>query len=485
MSETFKEKLANIRHDLRTPVGHIIGYGEMLEEDILESDWKEFLNDLRNVLNSGRTLVELIDELLGSSKETLDDLDIPFIKEQFRTQLNHIIGYNEILMELAEEQERNDLMGDLEKIDKAGKSILDIIDVRFSIHTFDDTINETVSSTSGKTKTEDIESSLLGVGGDILVVDDDSSNRELLQRRLEKQGYHINTLTDGDQIIDYLKENKPDLILLDMMMPNIGGKEALELLKADPVFRNIPVIMISGLDSMDQIVKCILLGAEDYIFKPFNPVLLKARINATLEKYRLRKQSALKLKVFISSPGDVNPERRMVQKILNHINEELSGEVHLSPVLWEDEPLLASETAQSQIIAPHETDIYIAIFWSRFGTMLPDNITRKDGSRYGSGSEFEFEDAINGYEKSKSPDILVYYKTIEPVVSLTDRKSVMSSLEQKELLDGFIKNWFSTADGKSIARVYHAFETIDEFEDLVYKHIKKLVLKKLEKSGKI
>jgi signal transduction histidine kinase len=86
VNKSFKEILANIRHDLRTPVGHIIGYGEMIEEDILEANWPEFLNDLRNILNSGRNLVELIDDMLGQSKESVDELDIPFIKEQFRTQ---------------------------------------------------------------------------------------------------------------------------------------------------------------------------------------------------------------------------------------------------------------------------------------------------------------------------------------------------------------------------------------------------------------
>jgi DNA-binding response OmpR family regulator len=445
------------------------------------ADSQEFMADLRNIINSGQTLVDLIDELLGPTKESLDELDIPFIKEQFRTQLNHIIGYNDILQELAEESESTELLPDLEKISKAGKSILDIIDVRLSYSNF-----ENISGNAEKKKSDEansekyIDTLPLGEGGEILVVDDDQSNQELLKRRLEKQGYMVHVLSDGNEVMAFLENNSIDLILLDMVMPGLSGIDTLKLLKADNKLHNIPVIMISGLDSMDKIVKSILLGAEDYIFKPFNPVLLKARINATLEKYRLRKQSALKLKVFISSPGDVNPERRKVQNILKTLNEELSGKIYLSAVLWEDEPLLASETAQSQIIAPNETDIYIAIFWSRFGTMLPENIVREDGSRYGSGSEFEFEDAIISYDKKKSPDILFYYKTIEPVIAISDRKRVMNALEQKDLLDNFMRKWFTTSDGKSIARVYHGFETIEEFEDLVYKHVKKLVLKKID-----
>ena len=186
------------------------------------------------------------------------------------------------------------------------------------------------------------------------------------------------------------------------------------------------------------------------------------------------------MSVFISSPGDVTPERRIVKQVIGRINEELSGKVFLTPVMWEDEPLLASETAQSQIINPHDTDFYVGIFWYRMGTMLPKEITRADGSRYGSGSEYEFEDAIEGCEKSGRPDILVYRKTCEPTISLTDRKYVLDSLDQKENLESFLRKWFTTKDGKSIARVYHAFDTIDQFEELIYSHLLKLVLKRLE-----
>ena len=94
-------------------------------------------------------------------------------------------------------------------------------------------------------------------------------------------------------------------------------------------------------------------------------MLLRARIAASLEKHRLRVQQALRLSVFISSPGDVVPERRIVRQIINGLNEELTGQVYLMPIFWEEEPLLASETFQSQIHPPRETDIYLGIFQQR------------------------------------------------------------------------------------------------------------------------
>jgi adenylate cyclase len=124
----------------------------------------------------------------------------------------------------------------------------------------------------------------------VLVVDDNEMNRDLLSRRLTKQGHVVVIAEDGLQAIDKLQSQPCDLVLLDVMMPGLNGYQVLEKIKADAVLRHIPVIMISALDDLDSVVRCIELGAEDYLFKPFNPTLLKARISASLEKKRLRDQ---------------------------------------------------------------------------------------------------------------------------------------------------------------------------------------------------
>lgn len=126
--------------------------------------------------------------------------------------------------------------------------------------------------------------------GVILVVDDNENNRDLLARRLSRQGHQVTTAETGRQALELLNREKFDLIVLDIMMPEMNGYEVLEYLKAHPGLRHIPVIMISAIDDLDSIARCIELGAEDYLFKPFNPVLLKARVGASLEKKRLRDQ---------------------------------------------------------------------------------------------------------------------------------------------------------------------------------------------------
>jgi phosphoserine phosphatase RsbU/P len=126
-------------------------------------------------------------------------------------------------------------------------------------------------------------------GPALLVVDDNEDNRYTLARRLTREGYtNLTTATNGREALDLLQSKAFDLILLDIMMPDMNGYEVLERMKAGAGLRNIPVIMISALNEIESVVRCIELGAEDYLPKPFNPTLLRARVGASLEKKRLR-----------------------------------------------------------------------------------------------------------------------------------------------------------------------------------------------------
>ena len=126
--------------------------------------------------------------------------------------------------------------------------------------------------------------------GHLLVVDDNKVNRLLLGRSLEQQGHTVAFAENGQQGLEMLRAQSFDLVLLDIMMPELDGYQVLERLTKDPVLRDIPVIMTSSMDELDSVVRCIEMGAEDYLSKPPNPVLLRARIGASLEKKRLRDQ---------------------------------------------------------------------------------------------------------------------------------------------------------------------------------------------------
>ncbi len=126
-----------------------------------------------------------------------------------------------------------------------------------------------------------------GEPGTVLVVDDDRVNRMLLTRSLEAEGHSVATAANGSEALELLEGDLPDVILLDILMPVLDGFAVLDHVKGDARLREIPVIMISAVDEMDSVVRCIEAGAEDYLPKPFDPTLLRARINAGLMKRRL------------------------------------------------------------------------------------------------------------------------------------------------------------------------------------------------------
>lgn len=126
-----------------------------------------------------------------------------------------------------------------------------------------------------------------GTPGTVLVVDDDLLNRIVLSTNLQEAGYIVETAENGQQALEMLAQQAFDLVLLDILMPELDGYQVLERIKADSSWRNIPVIVVSSLDEMESILRCIEMGATDYLPKPFDERLLHARLNASLASKRL------------------------------------------------------------------------------------------------------------------------------------------------------------------------------------------------------
>ncbi|HEX5809364.1 MAG TPA: adenylate/guanylate cyclase domain-containing response regulator [Anaerolineales bacterium] len=134
--------------------------------------------------------------------------------------------------------------------------------------------------------------------GHLLVVDDNRVNRILLARGLEQDGHNVDVAENGRLALEKLRDDSFDLVLLDIEMPEMNGYQVLETCLNDSELRDIPIIMTSSLDELDSVVKCVELGAEDYLNKPVNPVLLRARVNASLEKKRLRDEQRKLFRTF-------------------------------------------------------------------------------------------------------------------------------------------------------------------------------------------
>ncbi|MEE8395429.1 MAG: adenylate/guanylate cyclase domain-containing protein [bacterium] len=163
----------------------------------------------------------------------------------------------------------------------------------------------------------------------VLVVDDDENNREMLARRVTRLGYGVSLADSGQQCIQMLHEKMFDLVLLDIMMPGMNGYKVLEYIRGEETMRQIPIIMVSAVDELESVVKCIELGAEDYLIKPINSVLLQARVRATLEKKALQDQSDLYM-------HQVEAEKQRADELLRailpeHVVEELKENNRVLP----------------------------------------------------------------------------------------------------------------------------------------------------------
>jgi adenylate cyclase len=294
--------LAHVRQDFSAPVSAIVGYAEILIEDAPRCGLERCAADLGKVHQAGLDLQRLIHDLLDPDVLARRAGDSGYdefkskLRHDLRTPLTALKGYGEMLLEDAQESSADAFVDDLQKLLNAAKRLLARVD----------SLVEFASGQSNEAPVPEAEVSLLAalkpiirplsedVTADkteayqILVVDDHESNRDLLSRRLTRDAHHIVTAASGESALALVEQERFDLILLDLLMPGMSGYEVLERLKCDPRHSEIPVLMISALNEIDSAVRCIEAGAEDYLAKPFDPVLLRARVNACLEKKRLR-----------------------------------------------------------------------------------------------------------------------------------------------------------------------------------------------------
>jgi adenylate cyclase len=295
------------RQEFGAPITTIVGLTEILIEDARRNGDEIYVSDFDRIRSAGLSLQEQLGSLVNlATQGSLGNVQDPAefksrLRHNLRTPLNAVKGYGELIIEDARDSGRVEVLVDVRKIIAAAEELLAQIDrlvdltdapVSNAVRSapplgaapFSSQIGELMRSIQ-PTATKSREQT---PSGRILVVDDTEANRDLLSRRLSRSGHDVDTVENGILALQTAAKSKYDLILLDLMMPEMNGLEVLTRLKADPSVKHIPVMMISALDEIDSIVTCIEAGAEDYISKPFDPVLLSARIEASLERKRLR-----------------------------------------------------------------------------------------------------------------------------------------------------------------------------------------------------
>jgi len=287
-------RLDTLRQQLYAPVMSLAGYAELLQgwmaqEDLV--DWQDDLARIDTATDQLRALtVDLLDaEVMGGLSGEELEARRSVIRHDMRNALGAITGYSEIMMEDLDE---SGLLQDegrtyLNQLLQESNNLLITVDTLISPDRHKpaetgraDEIASIFESFAGGIERGEDELTL----GRILVVDDNESNRNLLAHQLTREGHTALLAASGREALDMMAADRPDLLLLDLLMPEMNGFEVLQRMRMDAELRSIPVIVITGLHDNEGVVRCIEAGAQDYLTKPVNPVILRARISACLER---------------------------------------------------------------------------------------------------------------------------------------------------------------------------------------------------------
>lgn len=184
--------------------------------------------------------------------------------------------------------------------------------------------------------------------GVLLIVDDDALNRDLLTRRVQREGYTAVAAEDGWKALELLKSRRFDLLLLDMLMPGLDGFGVLSAVRANAETRSLPVIVISAMDEIDSVVRSVELGADDYLTKPFNTVLLRARIGALLERKRLYDRERSMREELQKSTAELQRQTQVARDLLlnilpRQVAEELQARGSVQPMYFEDATIMFTD----------------------------------------------------------------------------------------------------------------------------------------------
>ncbi len=273
-------------HDLRTPLNQIVGFSEMLQEMAEEEGRHDLIDGLTAICSAGLELTTLLADTRLISLSSADGQETWTMIEAARSPISRVIGFADLILAEPPESGLAVYLSDIGKIRDAAQHFLAKARSSQIVIKIESARDWSASSTRPPSEN----------AGRVLIVDDENLNREILCRRLLREGYTSIGVASGRAALETLKQETFDIILLDIQMPGIGGIEVLQSLKNDENLRHLPVLMLSALTDVDRVARCVELGADDYLPKPVNAVLLRARLGACMEKKRLRDQEQASLR---------------------------------------------------------------------------------------------------------------------------------------------------------------------------------------------
>ena len=284
-----------LRHDLRTPVNHIVGYAELVQEELDDFGATETVRSLAVLVSDARRLTELIDQVI--QPERFSPSQKAFAEDG--TLADRVVAVQHSIARIGDQVLKlghHEQLKDIRRMSSAADGLVERISVGLKLPQTSLNLNEaetmplifdadTAVIAGGGRKLADSEGKY-----HILVVDDNEDNRNVLTRILKRDGYAVSEAVNGQEAYDRIQEVAFDLLILDIMMPVMDGMELLSLIRAKHEFSTLPVIMLTSMNEVESAVTCIREGADDYLTKPLNPVLLGSRIEMLVERRRLREQ---------------------------------------------------------------------------------------------------------------------------------------------------------------------------------------------------
>lgn len=270
-------ELAELRHRFRSPVREILAGAEILIEEASTLRNERALDLLRHIHSAGLAALNDIGQTL-SNRDAVESAEVELLSSKVRPRVDRILASVEAIdgeAGLIPE----DWIEDIERIAFSARSLVRIL--------------ENASLQKAAEEGQESTPAPAEPGAPrVLVVGGDAMERKVLCRRLERQGYAAAEAHDSSAALDLVATEPLDLVLLDLMMPAMSAFELLERLKANQRLRKIPVVVVAALDENERVVRALQMGAEDYIVKPFEPQLLRARVNCQLDRRHLREQVA-------------------------------------------------------------------------------------------------------------------------------------------------------------------------------------------------